>query len=146
MALFNTLINFLKLSSLVVIIGSTITIGAIVAPIVFKSLVREEAGKLMIDVFGRYDAWLNIAVIVLLISSLLKFFLLDKMLLSPQSLISLALVLIIVSISFYSIYVLSPQILTAYQAHAENFQSLHVLSEKIHKMNFLLGLIVLIFT
>jgi uncharacterized membrane protein len=98
MTLFNTLINFLKLSSLVVIIGSTITIGAIVAPIVFKSLVREEAGKLMIDVFGRYDAWLNVAVIVLLISSLLKFFLLDKMLLSPQSLISLALVLIIVSI------------------------------------------------
>lgn len=144
MALFGVLINFLKLSALVVIIGSTITIGALAAPVIFKSLAREEAARVMIDIFARYDLWLKFAVISLLISSVLKFTLIDKLSLNPVSIISLALVLIIGIISFYEIYTLSPQILEAYKNHADNFSNLHLLSEKIHKMNFLLGLVLLI--
>lgn len=143
MALFGVLINFLKLSALLVIVGSTITIGALAAPVIFKGLAREEAARVMIEIFARYDVWLKFAAISLLISSILKFILIDKLSLNPVSIISLAIVLIITIISFYEIYALSPQILDAYKNSADNFQHLHSLSEKIHKMNFLLGLALL---
>ena len=68
MQIISAILNFFKLSSLIVIIGSTITLGAMMAPVIFKVLERSEAAKLMIDIFARYDAWLNIAVIVLLVS------------------------------------------------------------------------------
>ena len=95
MALFGVLINFLKLSALLVIVGSTITIGALAAPVIFKGLAREEAARVMIEIFARYDVWLKFAAISLLISSILKFILIDKLSLNPVSIISLAIVLII---------------------------------------------------
>ncbi|MCH2227195.1 MAG: DUF4149 domain-containing protein [Candidatus Caenarcaniphilales bacterium] len=144
MQIISSILNFFKLSSLIVIIGSTITLGALIAPVIFKVLERSEAAKLMIDIFARYDAWLNIAVIILLVSYSVDLIFVQKLNWTiAQSITAIGVVLISV-LSFYLIYNLSPEIHEAYQNQAENFRQLHENSEKIHKVNVLLGLIVLI--
>ena len=138
------ILNFLKLSSLTVIIGSTITLGALMAPVIFKILERADAARLMVEIFSRYDSWLKVAAIVLLVSYSLDFFFVKKLNGSIADLFALLGVVLIAALSFYLVYNLSPEINQAYEVQAENFQNLHALSEKIHKINFLLGILVLI--
>ncbi|NQY78679.1 MAG: DUF4149 domain-containing protein [Candidatus Caenarcaniphilales bacterium] len=144
MQIISYILNFFKLSSLIVVIGSTITLGALMAPVIFKVLERSEAAKLMVDIFARYDAWLNIAVIILLVSYSIDLIFIQRLNWGiPQIITALGVVLISV-LSFYLIYTLSPEIHEAFNNQAKNFRELHNTSEKIHKFNFLLGIIVLV--
>ena len=133
----------LRSISLVVIVGSTITLGAMMAPVIFKLLERADAAKVMITIFARYDSWLHVAVIVLLVAELLRFFVFKVHDFSWVAFLSLILTLLVFAISMFLIYKISPEILQAYENFSQDFQVLHKQSEQMHKLNFFLGLLLL---
>jgi uncharacterized membrane protein len=151
-------LSFIQSLSLVFIAGSTITLGALMAPTVFANLSREEAGALMIEVFKKFDSWLKISASALLISKLLELTLVHGFsfhissqvseeeiisVLNSSLVISFVLVIIISVISFYQCFKLSPELNKAYENDSVEFSQLHKRSELIHKLNFILGIILL---
>jgi uncharacterized membrane protein len=141
-----------KFLSLCIIIGATITVGAVVAPIVFGMLARAEAGEIMIKVFKRYDSWLLISVIILLVCSLLQYFFqlqaasFNVAALPLNQHFQLLVTLIITAISFYLTLKLAGDLLSVRESDPILFREIHLLSEKLHKANFFLGILLIILT
>lgn len=150
-------LSFIQLISLIVIVGGTITIGALAAPIMFKNLSREEAGMLMIELFSKFDNWIKVSAVLLLGAKLTEIIVINKMnfmietsageeltkSLNTTLVTNSILILIIVAISFYLSMKLSPAITSSYQNDSPEFSQLHKRSEALHKVNFILGLILL---
>ncbi|MCE2929042.1 MAG: DUF4149 domain-containing protein [Candidatus Caenarcaniphilales bacterium] len=132
----------LQLISLIIITGGTITIGALAAPTLFNSLSREEAGSVMVDIFNRFDNWIKVSAIILLSAKIIEMIFV-KPTFNAGGIITLLLVIGIAAISFYMAFVLSPQINTAYETDDKLFLDLHKQSELLHRVNFLLGLVLL---
>jgi hypothetical protein len=63
----------LLMLGLALMIGGMLALGAFTAPLVFKTLPRDEAGLLMGQIFGRYDNVLIGAVILCLLGEALRF-------------------------------------------------------------------------
>jgi uncharacterized membrane protein len=151
-------LGFIQSLSLVIIVGSTITIGALIAPTVFGNLSREEAGVLMIEIFKKFDNWLKVSTLALLGSKLLELALIHSFsfhttnviseeevisVLNTKLLTAFVLVLIISALSFYQCFKLSPSLNKAYENDSAEFSQLHQRSELVHKLNFFVGLILL---
>lgn len=160
--MFETIISSLQLTGLFPIVGGTVVIGALIAPLTFKSLNKKEASKLMVQMFKKFDDWIKVAATILLASKLIEVIFIDKFSFSKTlvvdgnqvskldtgSLLTLILVLAIAAISYHIVFKLTPQIDSTYKANKDSqgkkFQDLHKQSEMLHKVNFLLGFILLL--
>jgi len=152
-----TILSFIQLVSLIVIVGGTITIGALAAPTLFSNLSRQEAGSVMIDLFTKFDRWIKFSAIILLAAKLTELVTVNKMnfmiesgtgeelvkTLNTPMLTNLLLVLLIVAVSLYISFKLSPAVTDSYENDSAEFSKLHTRSETLHKVNFVLGLILL---
>jgi hypothetical protein len=69
---FFTVGSRLSLISLSLFVGGIITLGANVAPLLFKTLARPDAGLTMTMIFRRFDAWMTVGLLVLLLGEALK--------------------------------------------------------------------------
>lgn len=150
-------LNFVQLVSLIVIVGGTITIGALAAPTLFSNLSRQEAGSVMIDLFTKFDRWIKFSAVTLLGAKLVELIAVKKMNFMIESgtgeelvksfnapmFTNLILVLLIVAISLYLSFKLSPAVTDSYENDTAEFSKLHNQSEMLHKVNFVLGLILL---
>lgn len=160
------LANALQLIGLIPITGSTVVIGALVAPAAFKTLNKKEANKLMITMFGKYDDWLKAAAISLGLGKLIDLMLIRKFNFSKiveitnangkieqvqqtdlGALLIVLMVAAIVALSLYLSMLLSPKILKAFDKSKDKqgaeFERLHKESELFHRISFLLGFLVL---
>ncbi len=151
------IVNLVQLLGLTVIIGGTITIGALTAPVVFRSFSRMEAGSLMIELFAKFDKWLQASALLILLAKLVDVVYIHKFnffteigsgeelakVLNTNMLISSLLVIAITALSFYIVLKVSPAVLESYEADSPEFNTLHKRSELLHKVNFLLGIALL---
>ena len=78
MCSFAELLEGVQVLSLVPIAGGTVTLGALVAPKIFKELGKKEASQLMIGLFTRFDEWLKISAGALLGSHLIQVLFVNK--------------------------------------------------------------------
>ena len=152
-----TVLNFVQLVSLIVIVGGTITIGALAAPTLFANLSRQEAGSVMMDLFSKFDKWIKVSAILLLSAKIIELVTVHKMnfmietgtgeelvkSLNTGLVTNLLLVLLIAAISMYISLQLSPALTSSYENDTSDFSTLHGKSEILHKVNFALGLILL---
>lgn len=141
---FNFLSHSCQLLALVVIIGGTLSLGALAAPCLFRTLAREEAGAVMVDIFTHFEKWIKVSSVILFFGKLLELIYL-KPLIDTREIMSIVLVLAISFVSFYLVFVLSPKLNLAYQNDTDEFGKLHNKSESLHRVNFLLGLLLLFF-
>lgn len=156
-----TLLEILKATQLIgltIITGGTITLGALATPSIFRNLNREEAGLLMVEMFTKFDTWIKSASIMILVAKLIEifyvrrfdFFLETKVgteiarVFNTGMFLSTFLVLAIAAVSLHIAFKLSPQIISSYEADSPQFGALHRQSEFLHRVNFLLGLGLLI--
>lgn len=142
------ILNCTQLAALLVIVGGTLTIGALVAPTVFRELSRQEAGITMIEIFGKFDRWVFVSAILLFISKISHVIFVRKFnfLNSSGSLdwvlvLSLVGTIIVFLISVYHSQMLSPELNQAYENNSPIFETLHKRSEMLFKANFLIGLL-----
>lgn len=157
MTTLDTVLNLVQLVSLIVITGGTITIGALTAPTLFNSLSREEAGSVMFDLFAKFDNWIKFSAIILFVAKLLQLILVHKFNFfittgtgeelvksfnTPLFAYSL-LAVIITAVTLYLTNKLSPEINASYENDLTDFAALHKKSEQLHKLNFVLGLVLL---
>lgn len=151
------ILSFIQLVSLIIIVGGTITIGALAAPTLFSNLSRQEAGSVMIDLFTKFDKWIKFSALSLLAAKLIELIAAQKMnfmiesgtgeeivkTLNTPMLTNLLLVLLIVAVSLYISFKLSPAVTDSYENDTAEFSKLHNQSEMLHKVNFVLGLVLL---
>lgn len=152
-----TLLEILKASQLIglaIITGGTITMGALAAPSIFNNLNREEAGSLMVTMFTKFDTWIKSASIMILTAKFVEIFYVRKFNFFVETQVggqiakvfntgmfaSTLLVLAIAAVSLHIAFRLSPQIISSYEADSPQFGALHKQSEMLHRVNFLLGL------
>ena len=152
------ILNLVQIFSLVIITGGTLVIGALVAPSLFNNLSREEAGTLMVEVFGKFASWIKVSAILIALTKLVEFIYVAKFsffittgtgeevtkLLNSALLNSTILALAIVAISLHIAMNLSPAIVEAYENDSDEFSKLHKQSEVLHRVNFVLGAIMLL--
>lgn len=151
----------LLMLGLALMIGGMLALGAFTAPLVFKTLPRDEAGLLMGQIFGRYDKVLIGAVVLCLLGESLRFiggFGKPGILMGVREALLAALSLAIL----YNTLVLTPKI-QAYQAqrniHAiaspemaapaiskEAFDQTHKRAEGLYKAQLLLAVILVFLT
>ena len=147
-----------QLISLIVITGGTITIGALTAPSIFGSLSRQEAGAVMIDLFSRFDRWIKFSALSLFIAKFFEFVMVYKssfyIINSSEdavvktfnsSLFSSSMLVIARAVTSLVLALkLSPKMIDSYDNDLPNFERLHHQSELLHKVNFALGLVLLL--
>lgn len=142
------ILNCTQLAALLVIAGGTLTIGALVAPTVFRELSRQEASMTMIEIFGKFDRWVFVSAILLFVSKISHLVLIRKFNFLNSSgsldlafLMSLIGTILVLAISVYHSQVLSPALNAAYESNNPIFEVLHKRSEMLFKANFLIGLL-----
>ncbi len=148
------IVNLAQLLGLIVITGGTITLGALAAPSLFHNLSREEAGSVMVEIFSKFDSWIKVSSIVILVAKLIDVAYIHKFnffiettvgeevikMLNTNMLISTILVVAIAATSLHIAFRLSPAIQESYEADSAQFPVLHKQSEMLHRVNFLLGI------
>jgi uncharacterized membrane protein len=148
------IVNLTQLLGLIVITGGTITLGALAAPSLFKNLNREEAGSVMVEIFGKFSNWIKVSAILILLAKLIDVVCIHKFnffvqctvgeelvkSLNTNMLVSTLLVVAIAATSLHIAFKLSPAIVESYEADSEQFPLLHKQSEMLHRVNFLLGI------
>jgi hypothetical protein len=151
----------LLMLGLALMIGGMLALGAFTAPLVFKTLPREEAGFLMGQIFGRYDKVLIGAVVLCLLGEGLRFW---SGFGKPGILMGLReVILAILSLAIlYNTLVLTPKI-QAYQAQRttqsisssemaspaiskEAFDQTHKQAEGLYKLQLLLAVLLVFLT
>ncbi len=144
------ILNCIQIAGLISISGGTLAIGAITAPTLFKELNRAEASVTMIEIFSKFDTLVLYSAILVFAAKLIELiFIRGFSFNNANAELDLGLICMllcalgILLISFYLSLILEPQILEAYETSSPIFDSLHHQSELIHKVNFLLGLIML---
>ena len=73
-SLFFDVLHFLYFLSLAVVVGGGIALGAAAAPTLFRELDRSRAGEVFGAILERWDSAAILAAILLVVTSLLKFF------------------------------------------------------------------------
>lgn len=154
--------NILQVIGLFPIVGGTVVLGALVAPIAFGNLAKKDAAKLVTLSFCQFNDWLKIAAAMLLGGKLIDLIFISKFSFTTKTivenkevasldmwaLVSLVLVAAIAGISYHIAFNLSPQIIGAYRKSVEKqsrkFNQLHKESENLHRINFLCALILLL--
>ena len=162
MATFNQILNAIQLIGLFPIVGGTIVLGALVAPITHKILVKKDFSKLMTKMFAQFHDWLKISASVLLAGKLVQLIFVDKFnffvksvvdgkqvdLLNFGLILTFLLVIAIAAISYHLAFKTTPQILLAYDSKSEKqstvFNKLHKESELLNRVNFLLAFLLLL--
>ncbi len=148
------IVNLAQLLGLIVITGGTITLGALAAPSLFRNLNREEAGSVMVEIFSKFDGWIKVSSIVILVAKLVDLVYIHKFnffiettvgeelvkSLNANMLVSTVLVVAIAATSLHIAFKLSPAIVESYEADSAQFPVLHKQSEMLHRVNFLLGI------
>lgn len=162
MCTFNEILNSVQIVSLIPITGGTLVLGALIAPLTFQVLNKKDAGKFMMMMFQKFDTWIKFSSIALLASKILQFAFINKFSFFYQVavedklvskldfsvLISVLLALAIAAISLHIVFRLSSRMIEIFDDNAktqtDEFQSLHKQSEMLHKVNFMLGFLLLI--
>jgi hypothetical protein len=151
---FFTAMNILSFISLSFVVFGILTIGFIVAPVVFKNHIpREVASDIMSNVFLRYYPLAFTLVLVSVGVELIRLFLKTKEVIKSKLLIlQFLLIMIVASLTAYSNFVLLPRINEMRLTEKgptlwtnEEFTILHKRSEEHAKLIFMLGLIPLCF-
>lgn len=154
---FQAIINLIQILALTIISGGTLVLGALVAPLLFNQLSREEASAIMIELFGNFDTWIKFSALSVLGAKLIEVVLINKFnffisttsgeevkqVFNSALLNSSLLAIAIAAISLHIVYKLSPAILESYENDSMQFAALHKQSEILHRVNFVLGLLLL---
>lgn len=152
------ILNLVQISGLVIITGGTLVIGALVAPCLFNNLSREEAGAIMVELFGKFDSWIKVSAILIVVAKLTEIILINKFNFfittgSGEELVrslngalvnSSLLALAIAAVSLHIAFRLSPAIVEAYENDSGEFSKLHKRSEILHRINFVLGTLLML--
>lgn len=137
---------------LALMIGGMLALGAFTAPLVFKTLPRDEAGLLMGQIFARYDQVLLGALVMCLMGEGLRWASGSGQLGLKEGLFA-----ILSGCVLYSTLALTPQI-QAYQAQkqtpsavgtsisAESFSKTHSLAETLYKAQLLMAIVLIFLT
>lgn len=152
------LILILEALALLSITGGTITIGALVAPVLFQNLDRADAGLVMLKSFEKFDSWINVSAILLTTAFFLElvfvqgFSYIDTIGLGEEAvskidwalLYKTLLVVACSGLSYYLSNILGPLVTEAYdKSKQKEFDALHDKSEQLHRFNFVIGLLLL---
>lgn len=151
------ILNLVQILALMVITGGTLVIGALAAPTLFSNLSREEAGSIMIELFGKFDSWIKVSALSVITAKLLEIIFIAKFnfivttgtgeeiskALNMSLINSSILVLAITAISLHIAYRLSPAIIESFEDDSAQFSALHKQSEMLHRVNFVLGVFLL---
>ena len=162
MSTFNLILNGLQITALMLISGGTVVIGALVAPLIFKAFTKKEASKFMVKMFEQYDDWLKISAGALLGAKLLQLIMIDKFHFVVEKTVNneavkqmnmglaltLFLVLAIAALSFHIVFKTTPALKKNFDNNKErqskNFNEVHKQRELLHKVNFILGFLLLL--
>lgn len=158
----NTILNGLEIISLVLIAGGTVVMGALIAPLIFKAFSKKDASKFMIKMFEQFDEWLKLAAGLLLASKLTQSIFVDKFhfmikvangdqvteSLNLAFIFSLFMTLAIGALSLHIVFRVSPELKKLYDGkkdrQSKEFNELHKQSEMLHKVNFLLAMLLIL--
>lgn len=132
------ILSIAEIFSLAAIIGGTLVLGALVTPVIFDNLSRQEASITTMELFDRFEQWLKVFAGFVFAGEIFAW------IIYGFSFFPFVLGLAILLNSSYIIYLLSPQIHSAYAKKAENFADLHKRSELLYKLNFAFALILLL--
>lgn len=156
-------LNAAQLLALVPICGGTVTLGALAAPQIFKNLNRGEAGKLITQIFLGFDHWIKFSAALLLGAKLLQVFgvqeaqFIQKITSTAADgaeivtsqldwglTITTLLVVCIAAISFHLVFRTTPALQEASRRNKrKDFDKHHKESEILHRINFLLALVLM---
>jgi hypothetical protein len=125
---------------LALVLGGILTIGAFVAPVLFKQFPREAAGAAMTIVFKRYDIVLLVSVGLILLGETLRVMTTGWPKMGIFTGLRMGLMVLMMGILLYSALKITPQMsamqaegLTTPQAMFQ-FGQLHQLIEKLYKI------------
>ncbi len=139
---------------LALLVGGILVLGALVAPMLFKSFPRADAGVAMLTIFRRYDMVLLGALALIAVGEALRVMAFGWPSLSffgvGRYVVMGVLMLLVLASGFY----LNPKMAKIAQSEGfqtnleqrEAFQSSHKVSEKFAKMELLLGVMLLLLT
>jgi hypothetical protein len=136
--LLSKILSTTELLGLLVIGGGTLILGALVAPILFVNLSRQEAGASMMEIFLNFEYWLKASALAVLVAEVFEILIFGFNF--WPSILGLGLV----GNSYYIIYLLSPKLRQAYDEHSNGFELLHKKSQLLHKINFALAFMLIL--
>ena len=143
---------------LALIIGGLLALGAFTAPVLFKAFSRPEAGEAMMIIFKRYDIVLLVAVVLVAVGEVLRILPAGVPSMSFFAITRYGLLLALMGMTLYSTLSLTPTMMDLYQnpdyragneqgvVLHEQFNRSHKFSERLAKMQLVLGLILMLMT
>ncbi len=162
MSTFNMILNGMQITALMLISGGTVVIGALIAPLLFKAFNKKDASKFIVKMFEQFDDWLKLSAGMLLGAKLLQLIMIDKFQFVVEKTVNneavkqmdmglaltLFLVLAISALSFHIVFKTTPALKKYFDNNkdrqSKDFNEIHKQSEMLHKVNFILGFLLLL--
>ena len=113
-------------------LGGGVILGALVAPALFRSLPRPQAGGIFGPILRRFSRLRLAAVVVMIVAAAIKHFVWETHAISPWIAIRWAALVVMAAIVLYELFGIEPAITTA-EAGSPEFQRLHKRSEALMK-------------
>jgi uncharacterized membrane protein len=118
------------LLGLAVWIGGGVVLGALVAPALFRSLPRQQAGSIFGPILGRFARLRLAAVVVMIVTAAIKHFVWETHAISPWIAIRWVALAMMAAIVLYELFGLEPAMAAA---EAPRFAQLHRRAETLMK-------------
>ncbi len=135
-------INFLYQLGLALWIGGSVALGALVAPALFKSLPRQEAGAIFGPTLRRFSRLRVIAVLLIIAGATAKYFGWERNAVNPWIAVRWVAVALLALTVFYEIVYLEPA-LQRRRGEPEAFGRLHRQSEVLMKSALVVAIVAL---
>lgn len=134
--------HFLFTAGLAIWIGGAIVLGVFVAPALFRSLPREQAGSIFGPVLRRFARLRLVAAVLIVTGSIAKYVLWETHAASPWIAIRWAAIVFLVAAVVYEVLSLYPAI----EGRGADFEQLHKRSEMLMKASVAAALVALFFS
>ncbi len=139
---------------LALLVGGLLALGAFTAPVLFKSFARPEAGDAMMTIFKRYDIILLVSIGLIVGGEICRWIPTGMPAMSFFVIARYVIILVLVGMTAFSTLGLTPKMVKMYGDPSfrtevelrETFNKTHKLSERLAKMELLLGVILLLMT
>ena len=131
------------LLGLAVWIGGGVILGALVAPALFRSLPRHQAGSIFGPILRRFSRLRLAAVVVMIVTAAIKHWVWETHAISPWIAIRWLALAIMAAIVVYELFGLEPAIMRA-ETPSPAFTRLHKRSESLMKAGFASAVVALL--
>lgn len=135
------LVHFLYMLGLVLWIGGAVALGALVAPKLFGTLPREQAGSIFGPILWRFARLRLFAVVLTITGAAAKYLLWESHAASPWIAVRWIAIAFLTVVVLYEIVALEP----AMARRDERFSTLHKRSELLMKTSLIAALVALFF-